>query len=80
MMRAEICDSDDAKAVEKFRAVLRDLGTKLIQKDWVIGVDFYDLKIGEQHLKVFSGTQRHERAAVPPNLFLKSASICEICG
>jgi hypothetical protein len=53
-MHAAICDPDDEAAVERFRAVLKSLGSVLIKKDWAIGVDIYDLKIGDKSLKVFS--------------------------
>ena len=52
-MRADICDSSDDKAVEKFRATLKRLGAQLEDKSWAIGVDLYRLEIGNEKLSVF---------------------------
>lgn len=55
-MRADICDPSDERAVERFRAALKTLGATLTKKDWAIGVDVHDLKIGDQSITVFSDT------------------------
>ena len=53
-MRADICDPSDEKAVERFRRLLRQSGARLKKRDWALGVDVYDFKIGKQELAVFS--------------------------
>jgi hypothetical protein len=54
-MPADICDPSDEKAVERFRESLHRLGAHL-KKTCAdsMGVDLYDLTIGEQELMVFS--------------------------
>ena len=53
-MRADICDSDDEIAVERFKSTLAQLGAKQEGKSWGLGVDVLDLKIGDSVLTVFS--------------------------
>lgn len=53
-MRADICDADDAKGVERFRAALRMVGATLAEKDWAIGVEVSRLEVDGEELTVFS--------------------------
>jgi len=53
-MRADICGSNDAAAVARFREALGRLGAQLDDKNWAIGVEHSRLKIAEQHLSIFS--------------------------
>lgn len=53
-MRADICDSDDELAVDRFKRTLSRLEAKPLGKQWAIGVDVLDLQIGDQTLTVFS--------------------------
>jgi len=45
-MRADICDTSDEASLQKFRDVLQNLGAKLEEKSWAVGVDIYRIKIG----------------------------------
>jgi hypothetical protein len=53
-MRADICDSDDEKSVERFKSALSRLEAKPIGKQWAVGVDVFELQIGDATLTVFS--------------------------
>jgi len=53
-MRADICDPEDAAAVARFVAALRNLGADLSEKSWGLGVDVYQVSIGGEELTVFS--------------------------
>lgn len=53
-MRADICDTSDEASLQKFRNVLQNLGAKLEEKSWAVGVDIYRIKIGDQELTIFS--------------------------
>jgi hypothetical protein len=53
-MRADICDSDDDAAVERFRNALRRIGAELSEKGWALGVDVYRVSIDGEELTIFS--------------------------
>lgn len=53
-MRADVCDSDDEVAVDRFKSTLTKMGAKALGKTWAIGVDVLDLQIGNETLRVFS--------------------------
>ena len=53
-MRADICKSNDELATARFREVLRRMGAELVEKTGAIGVDLYQLKIGDEQLSVFT--------------------------
>jgi len=53
-MRADICDADDAAAINTFRNSLRRMGVKLLDKDWTLGVNRHVLDIDGELLTVFS--------------------------
>lgn len=53
-MRADICNSDDEVAVDRFKSTLIRLEAKAIGKAWAIGVDVLDLQVGDETLRVFS--------------------------
>ena len=55
-MHADICDPSDKAAVERFRKALIQLGAKVEDQTWGIGVDLYRVKIGDDELAVFSDT------------------------
>jgi hypothetical protein len=53
-MRADICDSNDDKAIQKFMDVLNKMGAEFKERGWAIGVDAYRVSIGDQELTIFS--------------------------
>lgn len=53
-MHAHICDPQDAAAVARLRAALRELGAEALGHDWAIGVDLWTCRVGGNTLKVFS--------------------------
>jgi hypothetical protein len=53
-MRADICETGDARALEKFKETLRLMGAKKEDENWAIGVSTTTIKIGDQQLTVFS--------------------------
>lgn len=53
-MRADICDAEDKEALMRFGNVLKSIGAVTIRQDWAMGVDMYELRVGDSHLTVFS--------------------------
>ena len=53
-MHADICDSDDQAAVDRFKATLIRLGAKLMDKTWAIGVDAFKFEMDGEVVTVFS--------------------------
>lgn len=53
-MRADICDSDDRAAVDRFQATLVRLGANILGKTWAIGVDAFRFEMDGEVVTVFS--------------------------
>ncbi|MDX2168457.1 MAG: hypothetical protein SF182_15390 [Deltaproteobacteria bacterium] len=53
-LRADICAASDVAAWERFRTVLRELNAQVEEADWVLGVDCYRVRVGDQELTVFT--------------------------
>ena len=52
--RADICAASDGEAWERFRAVLLELNAQVEETDWVLGVDLYRVRVGDQVLHIFT--------------------------
>jgi len=52
-MRADICDPSDAKKVERFRAVLSEIGAIKKDEAWAIGVDMWTVAVQKEELCIF---------------------------
>lgn len=52
-MRADICDPSEEKKVERFRAVLAELGAKKKEEGSGLGVDLWIVYIQKQEIRIF---------------------------
>lgn len=52
-MRADICDPTEETKVERFRAVLRELGAVKEEQAWAVGVDLWTIRVREMELRIY---------------------------
>jgi hypothetical protein len=53
LMHAYICEPDDTKTIERFRAALSSMNAELLEQSWAVGVDIHLFRIRSDTLTVF---------------------------